>query len=104
MLKRTSVEDRRRTSRNLRRSLFDLFTPVEVMAVEQETRNRSLKHSARHRRIEWSTVRVRNEVDMALTLLKRRYVDNNGKALSRSDLISIAVMEAMPTLVAKTQA
>lgn len=104
MTKRSSVEASRRTSRNLRRILFDLFIPVEVMGVEQDIRNRSLGHSTSHQRHLWSTVRVRTEVDTALTLLQRRYVDNKGKALSRSDLISLAVMEAMPALVAKTAA
>jgi hypothetical protein len=100
----TTIPDRRRASGNLRRTLFDLFSPVEVMAVEQVILNRNMDHQKGHQRLSWSTVRVRNEVDTALTLLQRRYVDNRGKALSRSDLISIAVMEAMPTLVAKTQA
>ncbi|MGJ8558250.1 MAG: hypothetical protein ACSHW6_14505 [Sulfitobacter geojensis] len=104
MTKRSSVEASRRTSRNLRRILFDLFTPMDVMAVEQGIRNRNLGHSKDHQRQLWSTVRVRNEVDIALTLLQRRYEDNKGKTLSRSDLISIAVMEAMPALVAKTAA
>ncbi len=100
----TPWTDRRRTSRNLRRVLFDLFTPIEVLAVEQDSRNRGLGHQPKHKRLEWSTVRVRSEVDMALTLLQRSYENSTGKALSRSDLIGIAVMEAMPALVAKTQA
>jgi hypothetical protein len=100
----TPLNDRRRASYNLRNRLFDLFPPVAVMAVEEGIRNRGINHKEGTQRFQWSTVRIRNEVDTALTLLQRRYVDNNGQSLSRSDLISIAVMEAMPALVAKTEA
>jgi pantothenate synthetase len=102
--KATTYEDRRRTSRNLRRVLYDLFMPVEVMEVEQGLRNRNLGQSKGNQRLDWSTVRIRTEIDIALTLLQRRYVNNKDQALSRSDLIGLAVMEAMPALVAKTAA
>ncbi|MCZ4367544.1 hypothetical protein [Sulfitobacter dubius] len=104
MTKRISADERKRITRSLRRIMFEQFVPVAVMAAEQDLLNRNMGHPPSYQRLNWTTIRVRNEVDVALSLLHERYVAQTGKAPSRGDLISIIVMEALPALVAKTAA
>ncbi|HBB83906.1 MAG TPA: hypothetical protein DC031_11660 [Sulfitobacter sp.] len=72
------------------------------MAAEQDLLNRNMGHPPSYQRLNGTTLRVRNEVDVALSLLQERYVAQTGKAPSRGDLISLIVMEALPALDAKT--
>ncbi|MFG6572539.1 hypothetical protein ACGYLO_13120 [Sulfitobacter sp. 1A13353] len=104
MTKRISADERKRITRSLRRIMFEQFVPVAVMAAEQDLLNRNMGHPPSNQRLNWTTIRVRNEVDVALSLLHERYVAQTGKASSRGDLVSIIVMEALPALVAKTAA
>lgn len=104
MTKRISADERKRITRSLRRIMFEQFVPVAVMAAEQDLLDRNMGHPPSYQRLNWTTIRVRNEVDVALSLLHERYVAQTGKAPSRGDLISIIVMEALPALVAKTAA
>lgn len=95
-----SLKERARMARALRRELTNIFPVMEYLTEEQALLNRNRKHARDNKAPQtWSTVRIRAEIDVALTMLQRRIEAALERKVSRSELLSIAILEAMPNLL-----
>ncbi len=99
-----SLKERARMARALRLELTRIFPAIEYLTEEQELLNRNRQHSRDNKAPgTWSTVRIRAEIDVALTMLQKRFEKTLERKVSRSEMLSIAMLEALPTLLAQAE-
>lgn len=86
-------------SRRLNKALSDALGVVVVLLAKENHR------AAQHRKTPysddaWTTIRLRNETAVAVELVRKKVGQNMGRDVSRSEIIALALLHALPALLA----
>ncbi len=94
-----SQRERARLSRALRHQLMDAFGTTACLDKEEELLAQNRRRTSKTTPATWRSVRIRNEIAVALTLIQARWKDRYGRDFSQSEVLSVAVLEALPTML-----
>lgn len=94
-----SQRERARLSRALRQQLMEAFGTTAYLDKEETFLARNRKRTSKTTPATWRSVRIRNEIAVALTLIQERWTARQGRDFSQSEVLSAAVLEALPDLL-----
>lgn len=90
--------NRRRWSRLLRNTLFELVPTVDLM-LAQETSANSARRFPWNDRPSWVSIRIRIDQMAAIELLQRRHLKATGKEISRAEVLAALMAAGLGIIV-----